>query len=327
VYKKDSQKEPAMIAPACTHKNRTKHGKDRKGNQRWKCARCGQTFTSEQQRPLGDMRTDLDRAVIVLGMLLEGMSIRACERLTGMKRDTICDLVLTVGDNCQRYLETAIHNVPAETIELDEIWSFVRMKEKTRMATENTEDVGDSWTWLATDATTKLVLARAIGQRDEATCTRFLDQLNYATTGRCQVTSDGLRLYTHNVPYYLGSRCDFAQLVKQYAASPGEGRYSPASIISAEKTVRFGQPDEDKISTSHSERLNLSVRMHIRRWTRLTNAHSKSQAHHAAMMALFVAWYNYCRPNMALGKKVSPAMAAGLTEKVWSIQELLEAAA
>lgn len=316
-----------MIAPVCSHNARTKHGKDRKGNQRWKCNRCGSTFVSEAGRPLGDMRLDMDKAVIVLGMLLEGMSIRACERLTGVKRDTICDLILTVGDNCRSFLDANVRNVPAETIELDEIWGFVGCKERTRSVMGRTDDCGDSWTWLAIDASSKLVLSYAVGMRDEDTCRRFLDQLNQATTGRCQVTSDGLRLYTHNVPYAMGSRCDFAQLIKSYAQMGAEGRYSPARIIGIDKAVRFGQPDEDKISTSYSERLNLSVRMHNRRFTRLTNAHSKSQAHHAAMISLFVAWYNYCRPNMALGKKVSPAMAAKLTEKVWTIKELLHAAA
>lgn len=117
-----------MIAPVCQHPKRKKHGKDRKGNQRWRCPDCGHTFTSEERRPIGDMRVDLGRASIVLNMLLEGMSIRACERMTGMKRDTICDLVLTAGENCQRFLDERAKDIPAETIELDEIWSFIKMK-------------------------------------------------------------------------------------------------------------------------------------------------------------------------------------------------------
>ena len=124
------------------------------------------------------------------------------------------------------------------------------------------------------------------------------------------------------MPLYLGSRCSFAQLIKTYSASQSEIRYSPASIIGIEKHVRFGNPDEDKISTSYAERLNLSLRMHCRRYTRLTNAHSKSFRHHAAMTSLLVAWYNFCRPHMALGKKTTPAMAAGLTGTVWTHQRI-----
>ena len=316
-----------MIARVCQHEKRKKYGKDRKGNQRWRCAQCGKMFAGDFRRPLGDMRVDLDKSVTVLNMLLEGMSIRASSRMTGMKPDTICDMILTVGENCERFLKSAVKDVPAETIELDELWSFVRMKARTKERKRIKDDSGDSWTWLAIDADTKLILSHAVGQRDQATCEAFLSQLDTATAGRCQVTSDGLRLYTYNVPFFMGSRIDFAQLVKIFASSQAETRYSPAQITGIEKRVRMGQPDEDKISTSYAERMNLSVRMHVRRFTRLTNAHSKSTRHHEAMIALFIAWYNFCRPNSALGKKTTPAMAAGLTDYVWSIRELLENAA
>jgi hypothetical protein len=154
-----------------------------------------------------------------------------------------------------------------------------------------------------------------------------MERLNNATIGRYQVTTDGLATYTHNVPLYLGSRVDFAQLVKTYASSQVETRYSPATITGIEKVVRFGSPDETKISTSYIERFNLTVRMQMRRLTRLTNAHSKSRAHHAAAVALFVAWYNFCRRNQALKGKQTPAMASGLAVSVWSVEELLRATA
>jgi transposase-like protein/IS1 family transposase len=307
----------------CAHSDRKKHGKDRNGNQRWKCCLCGATFASNERRPLGDMRISMDKAVQVLGLLLEGMSIRACERLTGVKRDTICDLVLLVGQNCDRFMRETIKDVPAKTIELDEIWSFVAMKAKTKEQLGHTGDVGDSWTWLAIDADTKMVLAHTVGLRNESTCEEFLGRLNKATSGRCQVTSDGLRLYTYGVPFAMGPRADFAQLVKEYAATPSTVRYSPASIIGIEKIVRVGQPDEEKISTSYAERLNLSVRMHCRRLTRLTNGHSKSAVHHEAAIAMFVCWYNFCRTNSALGRKTTPAMAAGLADRIWDIEEML----
>ncbi|MCA9122193.1 MAG: IS1 family transposase [Planctomycetaceae bacterium] len=310
-----------MIQAVCQHENRSKHGKDRNGNQRYKCRRCGVTFLSEDNRPLGDMRLPIDKAVMVLKMLLEGMSIRACERITGVKRDTICDLVLHVGGNCDRFLEANVKGVQAKFIEVDEIWDFVLCKQKTKEARGRTGDVGDSWTWLAIDAESKMILAHHVGQRGESDCKKFLSRVNDATVGRCQVTSDGLSTYTNNVPFTFGSRCSFAQLIKNYKSSQSETRYSPATITSIEKKPRFGNPDNAHISTSYSERLNLSVRMHVRRFTRLTNAHSKSATHHAAMVAIFVAWYNFCRKHETV--KGTPAMAAGLAEQKWSINELL----
>lgn len=312
-----------MVAANCSHETLNKHGRDRKGCQRWKCAGCGSTVTkANHERPLGKMRIELDDAARVLAMLLEGMSIRACERITGMNRDTICDLVLHVGQKCDSFLESKVVNVAAKEIQMDEIWGFVFAKAKTALHRNLGEGAGDSWTWFAIDADSKLILSHAVGKRDEATCDAFLTRLNNATTGRTQVTADGLGLYTHAVPYHLGSRVDFAQLIKTYKSSQAETRYSPATITGIEKVVRFGTPDESKISTSYSERFNLSLRMHNRRFTRLTNAHSKSGEHHAAMIALFTAFYNFCRKHETLKGK-TPAMAAGLADKAWSLRELL----
>lgn len=315
-----------MIAAACTHDKLNKHGKDRKGCQRWKCSRCGITVTRpDYERPLGDMRIDEKDALGILKMLLEGMSIRGCSRITGVKPDTICDLVLHVGQNCERFLESTVRNIAAKAVELDELWGFVRCKDKYAREHNLDAEFGDSWTWLAIDADTKLILSHVVGKRDDDACKRFLRRLNNATTGRIQVTTDGLANYTYGVPMALGSRCDFAQLIKSYASTQSETRYSPAKITGIEKVPRFGNPDESRISTSYAERLNLSVRMHVRRFTRLTNAHSKSAAHHAAMTAIFVAWYNYCRKHDTLKGK-TPAMAAGLADRVWTLRELLSSA-
>ena len=201
---------------------------------------------------------------------------------------------------------------------MDEIWDFIGMKHRTKERKGYISEDGDSWTWLAIDAKSKLVLSQTVGLRNEPTYDRFIRQLVAATTGPCQVTSDGLPLY-RSVPFYFGSRCSFAQLTKTYSSTQTETRYSPATIIRAEKIVRFGNPDKDLISTSYSERLNLSLRMYVKRYTRLTNAHSKSHRHHAAMTSLFVAWYNFCRYNSACGKKTTPAIAAGLTSSAWTI--------
>jgi transposase-like protein/IS1 family transposase len=304
----------------CPHEKLAKHGKDRKGQQRWKCAACRVTVTRQIERPLGKMRIELPKAAFALKMLLEGISIRACERITGLHRDTICDLILHVGENCDRLLGT-IKGVNSAAVEMDEIWGFVYAKARTAEKRMLGSEAGDSWTWLAIDADTKLILSHAVGQRDEPTCRRFLKRLNDATEGPMQVTSDGLGLYTHNVPYAIGTRVDFAQLVKIYSSTQTETRYSPSAMVKTERVVRFGNPDMGRVSTSYSERLNLSVRMHLRRFTRLTNAHSKSVAHHQAMVSLFVAWYNFCRKHETL--KQTPAMSSGLTDKVWTIEDLL----
>ena len=206
-----------MIAPACKHENPKKHGRDRNGNQRYKCPKCGATFTSNEERPLGDMRIPMDKAVQILSMLLEDMSIRACERLTGVKRDTICDLIVHVGENCDRYLEANVRSVESKEIQLDEIWDFVACKNRTKAKDKSKGDeVGDVWTWLAIDANSKFVLSHHVGDRGEQSCTAFLTRLNNATTGRCQVTSDGHKTYTYGVPLAMGSRVDFAQLIKSY---------------------------------------------------------------------------------------------------------------
>ena len=318
-----------MIAPTCTHQDRAKRGKDRHGRQRWRCRRCGVGFFCDDERPLGNMRLSLDDAARVLGMLLEGLSIRACERLTGICRDTICDLVLLTGQNCDNFLERTVKGVATKSCQLDECWDFLGCKARTKELKQRTDECGDVWSWFAIDSDSKMIISHAVGQRDEPTCLRFLRRLRGAVSseGRMQVTSDGLNLYASHVPFVLGSRVDFAQLVKSYHSTQLETRYSPAEIVSVEIVPRFGDPDPELVSTSFVERFNLSLRMHVRRYTRLTSAHSKSFAHHAAMTSLFVAWYCFARKHETLGKGTTPAMAALLTDHVWSIKELLTAAA
>jgi transposase-like protein/IS1 family transposase len=312
-----------MIVASCQHDTRHKHGRDRQGNQRFKCALCGQTCVDDAPKPLGDLRTSMKDATMALSMLLEGMSIRSVQRLTGLCRQTLADMILLVGENCQRLLEAKVKAVPVKDVQLDEIWSFVGAKAKN---VHDGKHPGDSWTFIGIERETKLILAYQVGLRDGATCCEFLTKLNAATLGRFQLTTDGLKTYTLNVPFILGTRTDFAQLVKVYTSTQEQTRYSPARIISAEKVPQFGNPDEDRISTSHIERMNLTVRMTLRRFTRLTNGHSKSLKHHAAMQAIFFAFYNFCRKHETLKGK-TPAMASGLADKVWSVKELLERAA
>jgi len=314
-----------MVVSTCQHEHTQKYGKDRRGNQRLRCTVCGQTFAQETVRPLGNMRIELKDAATALGLLLEGMSIRAVERITGLNRDTLCDLILVVGENCRRLLDAKVRDVAVGDVQCDEIWSFIGMKEKQRVSGQHTGDEGSSWTFVAVERTTKLVLAHTVGQRDNQTCWEFVGQLNEATAGRFQISTDGLGAYTLNVPFMFQGRVDFGQLIKNYGGGKSTGRYSPAKIISAEKRPRSGSPDPARICTSHIERLNLTLRMNLRRFTRLTNAHSKSLKHHTAMQAIFFAWYNFARKHETI--KQTPAMAAGLTDKVWTIRELIERAA
>jgi len=313
-----------MIA-FCKHDERRKHGTDRKGNQRFRCKDCGTTFIDDTPKPLGDMRISMKDATTALGMLLEGMSIRATSRLTGLKADTICNLILVAGENCGHFLDNAIQGVEVKDVQVDEIWSFVGCKNRTAADKGYNEDSGDSWTTVAFERNTKLVIAHQVGERDTTTICTLLQKLADYTTGRFQLSTDGLAAYKLNVPFMLRDRVDFGVIIKQFANTQKAGRYSPSKIIGTKKAVRFGDPDEAMISTSHVERMNLSIRMHNRRFTRLTNAHSKSLKHHVAMQNIFFAWYNFCRKHSTIG--MTPAMASGLSEKAWTIRQLLENAA
>jgi transposase-like protein/IS1 family transposase len=316
-----------MIVISCQHESTKKHGKDHNGNQRFRCLSCGKTWIDRTNRPLGDMRITMKQATRALGMILEGLSIRAAARLLGMDAGTICDLIVLVGENCQRLLASMVKNVAAADVQLDEIWSFVGMKERTRVARNRSLEFGDSWTWIAIDRNTKLILAHHVGNRDANSCWSFLMKLKSAVNGdKFQLTSDGLSHYRNNVPFAFGMQVNFAQLIKTYSSTQETARYSPAKIESIEKLPLFGECDEDRICTSHVERFNLTMRMNNRRFTRLTNAHSKSLRHHTAMQALFVCYYNFCRKHEALKGK-TPAMASNLAGNAWSIRELLEMAA
>ncbi len=316
-----------MIVVSCQHESRHKHGKDRQGRQRFKCAACGLTFVDDTAKPLGDMRITMKQATMAISLMLEGMSIRAIQRLTGLCRQTLADLIVLVGGNCQALLDAKVRNVAANDVQLDELWSFVGMKEKTRVERGYSPEYGDSWTFLAIERETKMILAHQVGQRDGETCWQFLLRLKSAVgKGRFQVTTDGLSHYRNNVPFAFGMQVDFAQLIKTYSSTQETTRYSPAKIASIDKLPLFGEPDEDRICTSHIERLNLTVRMQLRRFTRLTNAHSKSLKHHVAMQAIFVAWYNFCRKHETL-KGQTPAMASGLADKPLTLRELLGQAA
>ena len=313
-----------MIAPAaCEHANYKKSGKNRNGTQRYKCKDCGVRFSDE--KPLGRMQISMDSASLALSLLLEGMSIRAASRISGIHRDTIGDLILVAGEKFQAFTDRSIVNVTVNDVQIDELWSFVGCKSKTAEA-RGYDDLGDSWTFIAIERDTKLIIAHHVGNRNTAHTDQFLAKVRRAVNddNRYQVTTDGMGSYRYSVPFGLGSNIDFAQLIKKYAASQTETRYSPATIVSADKVPRFGNPDESRVCTSHVERANLTVRMQLRRFTRLTNGFSKCHDHHEAMQSIFFAHYNFCRTHMTL--KSTPAMASGLASRPLTIREILEAA-
>ena len=313
-----------MIALAeCTHPNFKKSGKTKAGTQRFKCKDCGKRFIDESTKPLGKMRIDPKQAMMAINMLLEGMSVRATARLTGLDAGTIGDLILTVGEKCEHILRHNIVDVPATEIQCDEIWSFVGMKAK-QAKNQDDPSMGDSWTYIAIDRNTKLVLAHHVGRRDQVDTDRFIGKLRTAIdqNTRVHVSTDGWAAYRYGIPFGLGSNIDYGMLIKQYASQQETTRYSPAQIISAEKKAVFGSPDIDKICTSHVESFNQTYRQQLKRFSRLTNAHSKSLEHHEAMQNIFIASYNFCRVHSSL-KGATPAMQAGLTLRVWSMLALL----
>ena len=212
--------------------------------------------------------------------------------------------------------------IVAEVIQVDEIWGFVGMKEKTRIRKEAPEIFGDAWCFTAIERRTKMILAWHLGKRTPTDTLLFADKLSRATSGEFQLTSDGFRPYLTAIRSSLGSRVDFATLTKIYGDSQDEHRYSPGEVVGTIKTAWIGEPEDDRICTSHVERSNRTLRMQIRRLTRLTDAHSKKWENHEAALGLFLAFYGFCRRHMTL--KTTPAKAAGLTTETWSLERLLE---
>jgi IS1 family transposase len=261
-------------------------------------------------------------ALLALQLLLEGNSIRSTQRITDVDRNTIIKLLVLAGEKCEKVLGRLIVNVPVKDVQADEIWSFVGKKEKARRVGDD-PSLGDAYCFVAIERNTKLVLNFALGRRDQATTDIFIEGLRHATSTQCfQITTDGFAPYRSAITNTLEDRCDFAQLIKVYrATAEGERRYSPAEVVSTEVVPVCGQPDPKKICTSHVERQNLSMRMGIRRFTRLTNGYSKKWENHWAALALYFGYYNFCRIHSTI--RVTPAMEAGITDHVWELSELL----
>ena len=300
-------------------------GKHRNGLRRFRCRQCSKTFTEAHETPLDGMYLPIEKAEMVLSLLLEGNSVSSVERVTGIHHGTILKLLVLAGEKCEQIMADKIRNVQVRDVEADEVWSFIGKKEK-RVRAEDDQNLGDCYTFVAIERHSKLVLNIAMGKRDQRTTDSFVEGIRHATAhSRFQITTDGFKPYRSAITTTLHDRCDFAQLIKVYrAASEGEGRYSPAEVQSVEVIPVMGRPDPERICTSIVERSNLSLRMGLRRFTRLTNGFSKKWENHWAAVATWFAFYNFCRVHKSL--RVTPAMAAGIADHVWSVRELLEAA-
>jgi IS1 family transposase len=267
-------------------------------------------------------KLDLAKRAQVLTLLIEGMSLRATSRAADVSYNTVCKLFADAGRVCGEYQDKVLRDLPCKRLQLDEIWSFVYAKQKNvASAKAAPQDAGDAWTWVAIDAQTKLVPSWRIGDRSSETAMAFVDDLAMRLRSRVQITTDGLKAYVEAIEGAFGGDVDYAQLVKVYGeTSEGQKRYSPAECIGCYRKKIEGNPDARHVSTSFVERQNLTMRMSIRRFTRLTNAFSKKLENHALSVALHYMNYNFCRIHKTL--RVTPAMAAGVTDRAWDMSDV-----
>jgi len=266
-----------------------------------------------------------DKQIAIIGALTEGSSIRSIERMTGVHRDTIMRLGVKVGQGCTRMMDTTMRELPCQRLEVDEIWGFVGKKQRS-VKNGDTPEVGSVWTWCAIDADTKLVPSFKVGERNLQTATAFMQDLSSRLANRVQLTSDGFHGYAKAVQASFGRDVDYGQIVKVYGTMAfGERKYSTNGVLSSYKSTMTGAPDRDLISTSYVERLNATTRLHMRRLTRLTLAFSKKRENFVAAVGLHFAFYNFVKRHNTV--KTTPAVAAGVAERQWSIGELLEATA
>jgi IS1 family transposase len=268
-------------------------------------------------------RLATEKRARIVNALVEGNSVRATCRMTGTCKDAVLKLIRDLGAACAAHHNAAVRRVRVQRVQCDEVWAFCYAKDKNAPEHKKAEGAGSIWTWTAIDADTKLILSYLCGGRDAEWACSFMEDLASRVATRIQVTTDGHRAYAEAVEGAFGLDVDYAMLIKLYGA-PAENpetRYSPATCIGTRTAVLAGNPDPKHISTSFVERQNLNMRMGIRRFTRLTNAFSKKFENHCHHVAIYFAFYNFCRVHQTL--RVTPAMEAGLTDHVWSLAELV----
>lgn len=265
------------------------------------------------------------KRVAVVKALVEGNSIRSTVRMTGVAKNTIVKLLAELGASCADYMDVNLRGLTSTRVQCDEIWSFVGAKEKAIKKNpkilQRNPDAGDTWTWIAMDADSKLIISFFIGGRTANVAQAFMSDVAGRLANRVQLSTDGLHAYRAAVENAFGDRADYGQIVKIFQTGRGNGRYSPPECIGCKKEAISGDPDAKHISTSYIERQNLSLRMGNRRFTRLTNAFSKKIENHAAALSLYFMWYNFGRVHQTL--RVTPAMESGVTDHVWSVEEIV----
>ena len=276
-------------------------------------------------------RLTTEQRAQILNMQIEGVSIRATCRLTGRSKGAVTKLIVEAGQACAEAHGNLVRDLRCEQVQVDELWAFVGMKQRRVPAERKGEfGIGDVWTFTSIDPETKLIATWLIGRRDASTARRFLVDLGRRIRGQFQLTSDGASFYREAAEAAFGGQIDYAQLVKLYSSpADGERTYSPPVCVAAVPTRISGDPDVANISTSHVERQNLNIRMSMRRFTRLTNAFSKKVFNLSCAVALYVFYYNFVRPHTTLtkaahGKPTTPAMAAGLAAKPWTLADIVK---
>jgi IS1 family transposase len=268
-----------------------------------------------------------EKKIMAVAMLAEGNSIRSIERMTGVHRDTIMRLGVRVGEGCQRIMDDKLRGLNCNRIEVDEVWGFIGMKQKTAHRLHLAgEGIGDIWTWIAIDPDTKLVPTFAVGDRTQYMANCFIEDLAARLSHRVQISSDALKAYGGAIERAFGSEVDYGSIIKTYGHTElaEQRRYSPPEVIKTERIPVTGNPQIDLISTSHVEKQNHTLRMHCRRLSRLTNAFSKKLENFKAAIALHYAYYNFVKNHTAI--RCTPAMEAGVANSAWTVQNLVEMA-
>ena len=264
------------------------------------------------------------KKLAILTGLIEGCSARSVSRMTGCHLETILKVLVETGKNCEQILDERITGIRCVAVELDELWAFVQKKQR-RLTDEDrffNPEYGDTYTFVALDPVTKLVVSYLVGKRDHTHTNRFLADLSHRIDGEVQISTDGFPAYIRAIQNNFGYRATHGEIVKIYAATnPGPGRYSPPKVAGITKTNRWGIPNPKKVCTSFVERNNLTIRCQVRRFTRLTNGFSKKLLNLKAAVSLWFCYYNFCRIHGSL--RISPGMEAGLTNSVWSLEDLL----